>query len=157
MEDVTSSLDSNKRLGKSMATATETVKAFCVQFSKSKLGMHEAIRAYFTPTTVWENVGLVVTTGIDEALGVLAQFNQAMGIDAIDIEMLAIVADGDRVLTERLRELEAEGIVERLVDPGPPVRVSYRLTSRGHALEPVFGAVKEWAESWLEPVAAVAG
>jgi limonene-1,2-epoxide hydrolase len=102
MEDVTSSLDSDKRLGKSMATATETVKAFCVQFSKSKLGMHEAIRAYFTPKTVWENVGLAVTTGIDEALGVLAQFNQAMGIDAIDIEMLAIAADGDRVLTERI-------------------------------------------------------
>ena len=105
MEDVTSSLDSNKRLGKRMATATETVKAFCVQFSKSKFGMHEAIRAYFTPTTVWENVGLVVTTGIDEALGVLAQFNHAMGIDAIDIEMLAIVADGDRVLTERIDHL----------------------------------------------------
>jgi DNA-binding HxlR family transcriptional regulator len=77
-----------------------------------------------------------------------ARFNQLLaGIPGIS----------DRVLTERLRELEAEGIVERLVDPGPPVRVSYRLTSRGHALEPVFGAVKEWAESWLEPVAAVAG
>ena len=105
MEDVTSTLDSGKRLGKSMATATETVKAFCVQFSKSKLGMHEAIRAYFTPKTVWENVGLAVTTGIDDALGVLAQFNQAMGIDAIDIEMLAIAADGDRVLTERIDHL----------------------------------------------------
>ena len=105
MEDVTSSLDSDKRLGKSMATATETVKAFCIQFSKGKLGMHEAIRAYFTPKTVWENVGLAVTTGIDEALGVLAQFNQAMGIDAIDIEMLAIAADGDRVLIERIDHL----------------------------------------------------
>jgi limonene-1,2-epoxide hydrolase len=105
MEDVTSGLDSDKRAGKSMATATETVKAFCVQFSKSKLGMHEAIRAYFTPKTVWENVGLAVTTGIDDALGVLAQFNQAMGIDAIDIEMLAIAADGDRVLTERIDHL----------------------------------------------------
>jgi limonene-1,2-epoxide hydrolase len=105
MEDVTSSLDPDKRLGKSTATATETVKAFCVQFSKSKLGMHEAIRAHFTPTTVWENVGLAVTTGIDEALGVLAQFNQAMGIDAIDIEILAIAADGDRVLTERIDHL----------------------------------------------------
>ena len=105
MEDVTSRLESDKRLGKSMATATETVKAFCVQFSNSKLGMHEAIRAYFTPKTVWENVGLAVTTGIDDALGVLAQFNQAMGIDAIDIEMLAIAADGDRVLTERIDHL----------------------------------------------------
>jgi DNA-binding HxlR family transcriptional regulator len=63
----------------------------------------------------------------------------------------------DRVLTERLRELETEGLVERLVDPGPPVRVSYRLTSRGRALEPVLAAVMDWAESWLTAAAAAVG
>jgi len=63
----------------------------------------------------------------------------------------------DRVLTERLRELETEGVVERLVDPGPPVRVSYRLTARGRALEPVLAAVEVWADGWLERAAAVAG
>src|SRR6266516_507555 len=68
-----------------------------------------------------------------------ARFNQLLaGIPGIS----------DRVLTERLRELETEGIVERLVDPGPPVRVSYRLTARGRALEPVLAAVADWAESW---------
>ena len=46
---------------------------------------------------------------------------------------------------------------ERLVDPGPPVRVSYRLTSRGRALEPVLAAVADWAESWLTTAAAAAG
>ncbi len=77
-----------------------------------------------------------------------ARFNQLLaGIPGIS----------DRVLTERLRELESEGIVERLVDPGPPVRVSYRLTSRGRALEPVLAAVLEWAEGWLEPAAAAVG
>ena len=77
-----------------------------------------------------------------------ARFNQLLaGIPGIS----------DRVLTERLRELESESIVERLVDPGPPVRVSYRLTSRGHALEPVLAAVSEWAESWLEAPAAAVG
>jgi DNA-binding HxlR family transcriptional regulator len=55
----------------------------------------------------------------------------------------------DRVLTERLRELEAEGLVERLVDPGPPVRVSYRLTARGRALSPVLAAVDAWATDWM--------
>jgi DNA-binding HxlR family transcriptional regulator len=70
----------------------------------------------------------------------------------------AIPGISDRVLTERLRELETEGIVERLVDPGPPVRVSYRLTARGRALEPVMAAVGEWAASWLgAPVSAAAG
>ena len=55
----------------------------------------------------------------------------------------------DRVLTERLRELELEAIVERLVDPGPPVRVSYRLTQRGLALSPVLAPVDDWAEVWI--------
>ena len=77
-----------------------------------------------------------------------ARFNQLLsGIPGIS----------DRVLTERLRELESEGIVERLVDPGPPVRVSYRLTSRGRALEPVLHAVSDWAESWMEATAAAVG
>ena len=77
-----------------------------------------------------------------------ARFNQLLsGIPGIS----------DRVLTERLRELESESIVERLVDPGPPVRVSYRLTSRGHALEPVLNSVSDWAESWLEATAAAVG
>lgn len=76
-----------------------------------------------------------------------ARFNQLLaGIPGIS----------DRVLTERLRELETERIVERLVDPGPPVRVSYRLTARGRALEPVLHAVSEWADEWLvAPNAAV--
>src|SRR4029077_19253235 len=72
-----------------------------------------------------------------------ARFNQLLaGIPGIS----------DRVLTERLRELETEAIVERLVDRGPPVRVSYRLTSRGRALQPVLAAVADWAESWLATV-----
>ena len=77
-----------------------------------------------------------------------ARFNQLLaGIPGIS----------DRVLTERLRELETEGLVERLVDPGPPVRVSYRLTSRGRALEPVLAAVASWADSWLISVEAAVG
>ena len=62
----------------------------------------------------------------------------------------------DRVLTERLRELETEGLVERLVDPGPPVRVTYRLTARGRALQPILTAVSEWAEAWLAPTGVAA-
>lgn len=64
----------------------------------------------------------------------------------------------DRVLTERLRELETETIVERLVDPGPPVRVSYRLTARGRDLQSVVSSVDAWASSWDAPTpAAVSG
>src|ERR1700716_732912 len=61
-----------------------------------------------------------------------ARFNQLLaGIPGIS----------DRVLTERLRELETEGIVERLVDPGPPRPGGALLTSRGRALAPVLAAV----------------
>src|ERR1700736_3577104 len=55
----------------------------------------------------------------------------------------------DRVLTERLRELEYHRLVERLVDPGPPIRVSYRLTPRGRALQQVIASVDAWAADWL--------
>ena len=57
----------------------------------------------------------------------------------------------DRMLSERLRELEAEGIVERLVLPESPVRVEYRLTPKGEALEPTLKALGKWAERYVEP------
>jgi DNA-binding HxlR family transcriptional regulator len=52
----------------------------------------------------------------------------------------------DRLLTERLRELEREHIVSRVVMSGPPVRVQYSLTERGIELEPIIRALGEWAE-----------
>jgi len=59
----------------------------------------------------------------------------------------------DRMLAERLRELEAEGLVLRLVIPDIPVRVEYSLTEKGLALESVVHAVAQWAEAWagVEP------
>ena len=55
----------------------------------------------------------------------------------------------DRVLSDRLRELEVEGVVERIVYPQIPVRVEYKLTEKGLALEPVVEAIHEWAEKWV--------
>jgi DNA-binding HxlR family transcriptional regulator len=51
----------------------------------------------------------------------------------------------DRLLSERLKELEGEGIVERRVLDGSPVRVEYSLTPKGEALEPALRALKQWA------------
>lgn len=56
----------------------------------------------------------------------------------------------DRVLSDRLRELELEGIIERIVYPQIPVRVEYQLTEKGRALEPVVQAIQKWAEKWVE-------
>lgn len=61
----------------------------------------------------------------------------------------AVPGLSDRLLSERLRELEAEGIVDRIVYPEMPVRVEYRLTEKGRALEPVIRELHRWADRWL--------
>src|SRR6266571_6971799 len=58
----------------------------------------------------------------------------------------------DRVLSDRLRELEAEGIVNRIVYPQIPVRVEYQLTEKGRALQPVVDAIQSWASEWVSPI-----
>jgi DNA-binding HxlR family transcriptional regulator len=55
----------------------------------------------------------------------------------------------DRVLSDRLRELEMEGVIERIVYPQIPVRVEYRLTDKGRDLQPVVEAIHHWAEEWI--------
>src|SRR5437667_9383775 len=56
----------------------------------------------------------------------------------------------DRVLSDRLRELEMEGVIERVVYAQIPVRVEYQLTAKGRALGPVVDAIHKWAEHWTE-------
>jgi DNA-binding HxlR family transcriptional regulator len=55
----------------------------------------------------------------------------------------------DRLLSERLKELESEGLVRRLVYAETPVRVEYELTDKGRALERVFAELHRWAERWI--------
>jgi DNA-binding HxlR family transcriptional regulator len=57
----------------------------------------------------------------------------------------------DRMLSDRLHELESEGIVERTVIPDTPVRVEYALTRKGRALAPAIAAISEWADRWVSP------
>jgi DNA-binding HxlR family transcriptional regulator len=63
----------------------------------------------------------------------------------------------DRMLSERLQELEQEGIVERTVIPDTPVRVEYALTKKGRALASTMDAIADWAHKWIpvEEAAAV--
>ena len=55
----------------------------------------------------------------------------------------------DRMLSERLRELEKEGIVKRHVSSEAPVRVEYELTDKGRSLEKALRAIAAWAAEWL--------
>src|SRR6476620_3522145 len=56
----------------------------------------------------------------------------------------------DRMLSDRLQELELEGIVERTVIPATPVRVEYALTRKGRALASAIDAIVEWAHKWTD-------
>ena len=65
-------------------------------------------------------------------------------------EVKLLVPDlSDRLLSERMKELEGEGMVERRVIDDMPVRVEYALTEKGRALEPAVRSLKVWARSWL--------
>jgi DNA-binding HxlR family transcriptional regulator len=55
----------------------------------------------------------------------------------------------DKMLCERLKELEMEGVVTRTVIPATPVRVEYHLTEKGRALEGVVNALDDWADQWV--------
>ena len=54
----------------------------------------------------------------------------------------------DRMLSDRLQELEQEGILERTVIPETPVRVEYALTKKGRALGSAVDAIADWAHKW---------
>lgn len=60
----------------------------------------------------------------------------------------AVPGLSDRLLSQRLRELEAEGLVDRSVHEGPPARVSYALTEKGRALAPALRELRAWARRW---------
>ncbi len=61
----------------------------------------------------------------------------------------AIPGLSDRLLTERLRELEDENIVCRSVTDSRPPAVSYTLTEKGLALQPVVESITSWGEIWF--------
>ncbi|GAC1519567.1 MAG: helix-turn-helix domain-containing protein [Herpetosiphon sp.] len=68
------------------------------------------------------------------------RFNEILGV---------IPGLSDPMLSQRLRELESEGLVMRVVVPSMPVRVEYRLTEAGSALEHVVREIGSWAGRWL--------
>lgn len=55
-----------------------------------------------------------------------------------------------RVLSERLKDLENEGIVKREVFPETPVRIEYSLTDKGVALEPLMKDIEKWSQNWIQ-------
>ena len=56
-----------------------------------------------------------------------------------------------RLLSERLKNLEGDGLVERTVHPETPVRIEYSLTEKGASLQPVMKEIERWSQNWIEP------
>jgi DNA-binding HxlR family transcriptional regulator len=68
-------------------------------------------------------------------------------------ELIKVVPGlSDRLLSQRLRELEEEGLVEREVQAGTPVRVTYSLTELGRELGPSIRELRIWAQRWKHTV-----
>lgn len=66
-------------------------------------------------------------------------------------EILAAVPGlSDRLLTERLRELERQGIVMRRVSTERPLKVTYELTECGRSLDEIVASISDWAERWVD-------
>jgi DNA-binding HxlR family transcriptional regulator len=64
-------------------------------------------------------------------------------------EQLQVVSE--KVLIQRLKELELAGIIERRVIHVTPVRVEYELSEKGRALSRVIGGLERWADQWIAP------
>lgn len=84
-----------------MSTPTDTVKSFLSMW-ETPGGIDKALQEYFTPATVYENVGLSTTTGADEAKAVFSGFSASLGMATMWVENLHVAASGDVVLTERI-------------------------------------------------------
>jgi limonene-1,2-epoxide hydrolase len=91
-----------------MPEAIRIVNDFCDVINEGPEGFRKAVDAYFTPDTVWENVGMSITTGPEQAMGLMSNL-AATGLASFKIEKLAIASEGNKVLTERVDYMIGEG------------------------------------------------
>jgi DNA-binding HxlR family transcriptional regulator len=68
-----------------------------------------------------------------------------------------IAGVSQKMLTQTLRALERDGLVERSITPSVPVRVDYALTGLGESLLPLVCELKAWAEAHMDDVLAARG
>lgn len=87
-----------------MPSPAETVQAFLARMAEPG-GFVSAVREWFTPETVYENIGINRTIGIEENVAFAEQFISGSGSVAIRIETLVSAVTGDKVLTERIDHL----------------------------------------------------
>lgn len=67
-------------------------------------------------------------------------------------ELTDIIGISGRLLSERLKNLEAQGLVTRTVYPETPVLIEYALTEKGWSLKPVMDEIQNWSQIWVDPI-----
>ena len=64
-------------------------------------------------------------------------------------EIQSAVGISGKVLSDRLKDLEIQGIIKREVFPETPVIIEYSLTEKGHSLEPIVKEIENWSQLWV--------
>ncbi|WP_277680308.1 winged helix-turn-helix transcriptional regulator [Gracilibacillus dipsosauri] len=65
-------------------------------------------------------------------------------------EIQSSIGISGKVLSDRLKELESQGVVKREVIPETPVKILYSLTEKGHSMEPIIKAIENWSQDWVK-------
>lgn len=68
-------------------------------------------------------------------------------------EIQSAIGISGKVLSDRLKDLEHQGVVKREVIPETPVIIEYSLTEKGRSLEPVLREIESWSQLWVKPEA----
>lgn len=92
----------------------------------------------------------------EKAMSILSQRWTGLVINQLTVgpqrfcEIESAIPISGRLLSERLKSLEHEGIVIREVFPETPVRIEYSLSEKGKALMPVLCELQTWASKWIQ-------
>lgn len=65
-------------------------------------------------------------------------------------EIQSAIGISGKVLSDRLKELEQQGIINREVIPETPVIIEYSLTEKGHSMEPILRTIEDWSQEWVK-------
>ena len=65
-------------------------------------------------------------------------------------EIQSAIGISGKVLSDRLKELEEKGIVQREVIPETPVIIEYSLTEKGRSMEPIIRKIEKWSQEWIK-------
>ena len=85
-----------------MATPSEILTQFLASWGRTREELDRAFDVFFEPSTVWENVGMATTVGIQEAGVLMDQFEAMTGVATYATDIVNIAENGNLVLTERI-------------------------------------------------------